>query len=145
MSNSEQTKKIADVIIGLEKAALDRWYKGDPDGYLEIYDEEDLSYFDPPKDKRLDGYSNVKAFYDSIKGLVHSEKYEILNPLVQVLTDTSATLSYNLVAYVGNDINNWNLSSVFKLNKNNQWKIIHTHWSFVRPMDISFEKNKDII
>ncbi len=117
----EENNKVAELIIAMEKAALDRWYKGDPDGYLEIYDEKDLSYFDPQREKRLDGFLNVKAFYDSIKGLVSADKYEILNPLVQVSKDT-ATLSYNLVAYVGQAVHKWNLSSVFKLNENNEWK-----------------------
>jgi hypothetical protein len=35
-----------DKIITMEKAALDRWGKGDPQGYLEIMDA-DLTYFDP--------------------------------------------------------------------------------------------------
>ena len=139
-----EKNKVEEVIIGMEKAALERWYKGDPYGYLEMYDEKDFSYFDPAKDKRLDGHSDMKAFYDTIKGLVHSDKYEILTPLVQVSKDT-ATLSYNLVAYVGKDVHNWNSSSVFKLNDNNQWKVIHTHWSFVRPMDISFDTDKQIV
>ena len=48
-----------DKIIAMEKAALDRWGKGDPQGYLEIMDA-DLTYFDPFKEKRLDGLDTMK-------------------------------------------------------------------------------------
>lgn len=37
---------IKELIIGLEKAALTRWGKGDPDGFLEI-SAPDVVYFDP--------------------------------------------------------------------------------------------------
>lgn len=33
------------MIIGMERAALDRWGNGDPGGFLEI-SAEDVSYFD---------------------------------------------------------------------------------------------------
>lgn len=35
----------ADEVIALERAALDRWGKGDPKGFLEIYAPE-VTYFD---------------------------------------------------------------------------------------------------
>lgn len=37
MNQPHQSGAISDFLIGMEKSALDRWYKGDPSGYLEIY------------------------------------------------------------------------------------------------------------
>ena len=34
--NSEEEKKLADHIISLEKAALEKWFKGDTSGYAEL-------------------------------------------------------------------------------------------------------------
>ena len=41
-------------ILAPERAALDRWGAGDPDGFLETYDG-DVTYFDPLTAARLDG------------------------------------------------------------------------------------------
>jgi hypothetical protein len=46
-------KNTESVIIEMEKAALDRWAKGDPSGFLEIY-APDIVYFDPSLERRLD-------------------------------------------------------------------------------------------
>ena len=42
----EAAPSAAEEILALERAALDRWGKGDPDGYIEIYSSE-ITYFDP--------------------------------------------------------------------------------------------------
>lgn len=47
-------EKVASTIVGLEKAALERWGNGDPSGFLEI-SHRDVVYFDPFLDRRLDG------------------------------------------------------------------------------------------
>src|SRR5262249_6080456 len=46
-------------IIAMERAALDRWGKGDPRGYLEIY-APDATYFDPMQDARIDGLESLR-------------------------------------------------------------------------------------
>ena len=40
-------------IIEMEKAALDRWGKGDPGGFLEIC-APDVVYFDPHREARIE-------------------------------------------------------------------------------------------
>src|SRR5207237_2413765 len=37
---------VADTIIALERAALDRWGRGDPQGYIDTF-AADITYFDP--------------------------------------------------------------------------------------------------
>lgn len=47
-------------VFALERAALDRWGKGDPGGYLEITAPE-VSYFDPFVERRVDGIAALSA------------------------------------------------------------------------------------
>src|SRR4051812_18025147 len=49
----------ADAIIAMERAALERWGKGDPQGYVEIMAPE-ITYFDPVHEKRVDGLTAMK-------------------------------------------------------------------------------------
>jgi len=62
-------------IIEMEKAALDRWGKGDPGGFLEIC-APDVVYFDPYREARIDGLPALAALYKTIRGQVHFECFE---------------------------------------------------------------------
>ena len=42
--NTTEARTNADEILMLERAALDRWGKGDPGGFLELY-AADITYF----------------------------------------------------------------------------------------------------
>ena len=46
-------------VVAMERAALDRWGKGDPQGYLEIMANE-VTYFDPTQEKRMDGLEAMR-------------------------------------------------------------------------------------
>src|SRR4029453_12416431 len=48
-----------DTIIALERGALDRWGRGDPQGYLDLY-ARDVTYFDPMSAKRTDGFDAMR-------------------------------------------------------------------------------------
>jgi ketosteroid isomerase-like protein len=125
-----------DKIITMEKAALDRWGKGDPQGYLEIMDA-DLTYFDPFLEKRLDGLDAMKEFLKSFAGKIKVDRFDMLNPKVQRDGDM-ALLTFNLLSYVkqpdGTEkvVARWNSSEVYR-KINGAWKIIHSHWSFIKP------------
>jgi len=69
-------------IIAMEKAALDRWGKGDPQGYLEIMDE-DLTYFDPFQERRLDSLGAMKEFIRPFTGKIKVDRFDMQNPKVQ--------------------------------------------------------------
>src|SRR6266516_4550790 len=71
-----------DTIIALERRALDRWGKGDPQGYLELY-APDVTYFDPIQERRVDGAAAMQKLYGPIKGLVKVDSYEMIEPKVQ--------------------------------------------------------------
>ena len=49
---AESPTDIAQTIIGMERAALERWGRGDPSGFLEI-SADDVVYFDPFQPRRL--------------------------------------------------------------------------------------------
>ena len=121
-------------IISLEKSALEEWNKGNPSGYLEILADE-ITYFDPFQEKRIDGGNNMHVFYEGLRGQVKVEKYEMIDPVVQI-SDDMAVLTYNLNSYAEDILYKWNCTEVYRLYPDNCWKIIHNHWSFIRPMDM---------
>src|SRR5690349_17705472 len=91
---------VAEHIISLERSALDRWIRGDPDGYLQLY-AKDATYFDPFREKRVDGLDTLNAQVAAMRGatLPFTEpRYEMINPVVNV-GGSVAVLTYNLVNY----------------------------------------------
>jgi ketosteroid isomerase-like protein len=123
-------------IIALERAALDRWGHGDPGGYLDSYAPE-VTYFDPTTEKRLDGLEAMRAYYAPLAGKIKVDRYEMRNINVQHYGDV-AVLSYNLFNY-GVTFDGkmppdrpWNSTKVYA-RTGGQWKIVHDHWSYIKP------------
>jgi ketosteroid isomerase-like protein len=113
-------------IIAMERAALDRWGKGDPSGFLDIC-ARDVVYFDNNLERRLDGLDALTALYEKIRGKVHMDRYDLLNPNVQ-LCGEAAVLTYNFVGYAEGKAHRWNCTEVYRRTAND-WHIIQTHWS----------------
>lgn len=128
-------EEIAETIIAMEKAALDRWGNGDVDGFLEII-AADYTYFDPSLDQRIDGYDGIKKHYDRFRGRIKTDRYELIDPKVQVAGDM-AVLTFNLKSYskgpdgTEQQKNHWHSTEVYR-RIDGQWKLISTHWSFTR-------------
>ena len=118
---------VAGDIIAIESAALERWGNGDPGGFLEIC-APDVVYFDPYRELRVDGLEALTALYKTFWGQVHIDRFELLNPLVQVCGG-AAVLTFNYVSWTGNEKSAWNCTEVYRLDAGN-WRIIQTHWSF---------------
>jgi uncharacterized protein (TIGR02246 family) len=120
----------------MERAALDRWGNGDPQGYLEIM-ASDVTYFDPVQDKRVDGIEAMRKMLAPITGKIKVSRFDMIDPKVQRHGD-SALLTFNLVSYVtqpdGNEhaIARWNSSELYG-RVNGQWRIVHSHWSYIKP------------
>jgi ketosteroid isomerase-like protein len=125
-------ESIKKTIIEMEIAALEKWNKGNPDGYLAIY-SPDFTYFDPFQEKRLDGFEKIEELYESLRGKGSVERYEMIDPVVQT-SENMAVLTYNLISYAGSEVYRWNCTEVYQLNENKQWKIIHNHWSLIKPL-----------
>ncbi len=124
-------EQIAAEVIALERAALDRWGRGDPSGFLEI-SADDVVYFDPFLDFRVDGRAALTQYYEAIRGKIQIERYELLNPKVH--TDgRMAVLTFNYVSSGGNENEfRWNCTEVYRKDTAG-WRIIQTHWSFTNP------------
>lgn len=126
----ESDAEVARTIVAMETAALDRWCKGDPSGFLEI-SAPDIVYFDPFHDARLDGREALTAYYESLRGKVSASRYELANPLVQPL-GSAAVLTFNFTSYSGNEnAHRWNCTEVYRWS-GSRWEIIQTHWSFTK-------------
>lgn len=117
-------------IIAMERAALDRWGKGDPSGFLEIT-APDVVYFDPFREKRLDGLEALTSLYEGMRGKVSVDRFEMIDPKVQVVGD-AAVLTFNLASYAGDVVLKWNCTEVYR-KSGDSWRIIQTHWSFTLP------------
>jgi ketosteroid isomerase-like protein len=129
-SFSQNSRSLSETIIGIEKSALEKWNNGNPSGFLEI-SAKDVVYFDPFTEQRLDGIENLTKLYESIRGLIKVDIYEMINPIVHAV-DNMAVLTYNFLSYFDGGQEKWNCTEVYRLD-NNQWKIIQTHWSFTKP------------
>ncbi len=129
-SFSQTGTDLSATIIALEKSALKKWNNGDPGGYLDISAAE-VVYFDPYTEQRLDGLESLKKYYEPIKGQIRA-RYEMLNPKVQATSDM-AVLTFNLYSYEGDRVVKWNCTEVYRLENGGNWKIIQTHWSFIKP------------
>jgi len=137
---AQQRASVAEQIIGLEKAALDRWIRSDPDGYLGIY-ARNATYFDPFTQKRVDGIDALRAQVEPIRSMkppFTDIRYEMVDPRVQI-DGNVAVLSFNLTDYgkpTGSTqetvVARWNASEVYH-REGGAWKILHTHWSFLQP------------
>jgi hypothetical protein len=120
-------KMIEEEIIGMEKAALRRWGNGDPSGFLEI-SAEDVVYFNPYLERRLDGLEALKKDYEALRGTIFFDRFELVNPLVQYVRDM-AVLTFNYVSYKTDQSDRWNCTEVYR-RTNGVWKIIQSHWSY---------------
>lgn len=125
-----EPESIAVHIVELERAALERWGQGDPSGYEEISAPE-VTYFDPFTETRLDGVAALKTWYDQIRGKIHIERFEILDPHVQISAGT-AVLTFRFLSHGSEGSMHWNASEVYRETEEG-WRIIHTHWSFHQP------------
>jgi ketosteroid isomerase-like protein len=127
--------KIEKIIINKEKQILDEWSKGRTMVFPENSADE-ITYFDPSLEKRLDGITQFTRLLKPIEYKFTIDRYEMINPIVQIHGEI-AVLSYNLVNYSKNSEGgerkfSWNCTEVY-LKIKNDWKIIHSHWSFTKP------------
>ena len=128
--------KTASELIAKERAALDRWAKGDPTGYLEIFGPE-ITYFNPFLDHRIDGFAEMSAYYQSLAGEVSIDRFEMVDPRVQIHRDV-AILSYHLYNYrtlpdgSEEETTRWNSTKVYAWS-DGDWRIVHNHWAFLKP------------
>ena len=126
-----RTEEITATLIAMERTALDRWGAGDPSGYLEI-SAPDVVYFDPFQERRLDGLDALTALYESLRGAIRIDRYDLIEPKVQVCGE-AAVLTFNLNSCTGTTVMRWNCTEVYRLDKQG-WRLIQTHWSITQHL-----------
>ncbi len=130
VAETKSDSKVAKEILSMEKAAMERWCKGDVEEYLRISSDE-VTYLDPFTAKRLNGLSELSSYYRSFAGQFHFDRFEFVDPKIQ-LSGNVAVLTYNLVTYVDSKEDRWNATMVYQ-KAGGKWKIIHTHMSRTQP------------
>jgi ketosteroid isomerase-like protein len=126
---SRGMQDVASHIVGLERAALDRWGQGDPGAFEELC-APDVAYFDPFVPKRIDGVEALKAYYAAIKGQIRIAADEMIDPKVHLLGG-AAVLTYNYESHGVEGGMRWNATEVYAKH-GDEWKIVHTHWSLTK-------------
>ena len=121
-------------LMALETAAMHRWRKGDPWGFIEISAPE-VTYFDTGTRLRIDGRDALSAEYARRAGKIFYDVMDFVDPHVRVCGDL-AVLFYRFLSTTLDQDQSvvkrtpWNCSEVFQRSAG-EWKIIHTHWSFI--------------
>jgi len=123
MSESEK-------LIAMELAALERWCRGDPSGFLEIYDPE-IVYFDPFIPHRIDGLPAVSLYYEGLRGKIFAERCELVDPVVCLAGDC-ALLAFHFVSWDrDNRDHRWNCTEAYRTTAAG-WRIVQSHWSLTQ-------------
>ena len=132
---TQASQAVLEELLTIERAALDRWLRFDPEGYLGIF-APDISYFDPTAERRVDGLDAMRKRLEPMKKITPpftDPRYEIVAPKVDHLGDM-AVLSMNLVSYgrisgkPESVLARWNSTEVYR-RTGGQWRIVHSHWS----------------
>ncbi len=123
-----------DTILSLENQAMERWRNGDPWGFVEL-SAGDITYVDPGLASPITDLEQYKVYMKKVEGKVHYQGSEFIQPKVVTLGD-AAVLTYNYrsteLTPEGKVLNQtpWNATEVY-FRRDGQWKIVHTHWSFI--------------
>ena len=139
-----EERALADHIIGLEKAALDKWFKGDTSGYEQLWSKRSFTYFDGVVTERIDDHATIAAFLKTIDGKLFADSYDFRSPRVQMGADM-AVLTYQLFADTSLIDMAYNCIEVYQKEADGEWHVIHSTWSFIRPMDMNFGKAKEVV
>ncbi len=119
-----------ETIIAQERGLLERWYEGDPLGYV-AHHADDATYFDPGTAARVDGIVALREHMDPLKGKTVVPRHEVENPRIQLHGDIGV-LTFNLNTYSdeGKLTSRWNSTEVYR-RVGDEWRVIHSHWSTV--------------
>jgi len=142
--DSKEREVLAQHIIGLERAALDKWFNGDTSGYEKLWSRRSFSYFDAVVTERIDSHAAIEEVLKTIDGKLFADSYDFRNPRVQIGEDM-AVLTYQLFAKTTLIDMEYNCIEVYQKEEDGQWRVIHSTWSFIRPMDKDFTPAKEIV
>jgi len=121
-------------VMELESAAMERWRKGDPGGFIELYAPE-ATYFDTGTPQRLSGAA-LRAELAQRQGQIYFDVMDFISPGIQVQGDM-AVLFYRFFSSRLNTDGSiasripWNCSEVYA-RLHGKWRILHNHWSYIK-------------
>jgi ketosteroid isomerase-like protein len=139
-----EERKLAEHIIGLEKSALDKWFNGDTSGYEQLWSKHSFTYFDAVVTERVDDHATIAKFLETIKGKLFADSYDFRSPRVQIGHDM-AVLTFQVFAKTTLIDMEYNCIEVYQKEADNEWRVIHSTWSFIRPMDKKFGEEKAVV
>jgi ketosteroid isomerase-like protein len=126
------SKSPEETILKAEKEALERWRKGDVYGYIRL-GAENITYFDPGLEKRLEGAEAFKKYLEPINGTFSVYRFDMIEPQVRINGDVGIlTFNLNSLAEDGKITSRWNTTEIYQ-KIGEEWKIIHSHWSNTTP------------
>jgi ketosteroid isomerase-like protein len=131
----EQGKAAAEAILGLEDSAMERWRQGDPMRWVEISADE-VTYVDPSLRSPVVGKEAYARYVEPLRGRVHYDGSEYVKPRIALYDDT-AVLTYNYHSLRKDKQDRlqrtsfWNTTEVYHVVAG-EWRIVHTHWSYIR-------------
>lgn len=141
---STEEEALAQHIIELERAALDKRFAGDASGYEQLWSRRSFTYFDSVVTERIDDHATIEEALKTIDGKLFAENYDFRNPRVQIGEDM-AVLTYQLFAKTTLIDMKYNCIEVYQKEADGQWRVIHSTWSFIRPMDKSFAPTDEVV
>lgn len=77
-------------------------------------------------------------------GRLHADTYDFRNPRVQFGSDM-ALLAYQVYADTNLIDMRYNCIELYQKESDGEWRVIHSTWSFIRPMDMDFSSAKEIV
>jgi uncharacterized protein (TIGR02246 family) len=134
-SSRQEYDGILGEVMALEASAMERWRKGDPWGFIEISAPE-VTYFDTGTPRRTNGREALKAEYAQREGKIFYDVMDFIAPRVQACGEM-AVLAYRFLSTGLNPDGSvayrtpWNCTEGF-VRIAGQWRIIHTHWSYIK-------------
>lgn len=134
---SSEEKALAEEIIGLEKAALDKFYQGDSTGYQNLWSHDQFTYFDANTYNRVDTYERIERFLLTyVEGKLKAKSYDMVAPRVQ-FGQGVAVLTYQLhtilESFNVNSETHYSVIEVYQKNGQGEWKVLHSTWAPIRP------------
>ncbi len=141
---NEEERQLAEYVISLERAALDKWFNGDTSGYEQLWSKRSFTYFDSVSDKRIDDHETIAQFLKTIDGKLFAKSYDFRVPRVQIGKDM-VVLTYQLFADTTLINMAYNCIDVYRKEDNGEWHVIHSTCSFIRPMDYDFNRAKTVV
>lgn len=115
-------------VFALERAAMERWAQGDPDGFIDMFDPE-ITFCDGSLAQRADGIGAVRPLFEAERGRPACT-VEFIRPRVDLAGDC-AVVTFTLITHEAKGDTRYHGTEVFR-RRDGRWRILHGHYSRAR-------------